>query len=186
MIKHPKSANDLIERVLAGNRRAQARLYERFAPYSLAIIGRYGIPQKAEADVLQEIFLEVFTKLDRYNARKGKFTTWLRQITVFRCLDYQRRHQRLIFRPVPETDFADYATEASISQANTEELLDLIKSLPTGYRTIFNLYAVEGYRHQEIALLLGISEQTSRSQYHRARQKLREALKKTVTATYHE
>ncbi|MEL7159249.1 MAG: sigma-70 family RNA polymerase sigma factor, partial [Bacteroidota bacterium] len=147
---------------------------------------RYGVPEQSVADVLQQIFLEVFARIGQYDPDKGKFTTWLRQITVFRCLDHQRRHRRLVFQPLRETTAVDYATDLSVSQTNTEELLAHIRALPSGYRTIFNLYAVEGYRHQEIALLLGISPETSRSQYHRARQQLQKAVKKNVKTTCHE
>lgn len=171
-----RTETDLIRAVRSGDRRAQGELYERFAPYSLAVLRRYGVADGARADVLQEIFMEVFTKLDRYDPRKGAFTTWLRQITVFRCVDHQRRRQRLAFEPVEDDQLADRATEDHLTRLETSELLALIDRLPVGYRTIFNLHAVEGYRHKEIGNLLNISEGTSRSQYHRARKYLRDAL----------
>ena len=167
---------DLIRAARSSDRRAQGELYARYAPYSLAILRRYGVADGSRADVLQEIFVEVFTKLDRYDAKKGAFTTWLRQITVFRCIDHQRRRAKLRYEPVTDYQLADRATENHLARLEAADLLALIAELPLGYRTVFNLYAVEGYRHQEISSLLNITEATSRSQYHRARERLREAL----------
>lgn len=154
---------------LRGNRRAQGRLYGEFAPYSLAVIRRFGVHSGQEKDLLQEIFIEVFAKLSRFNPDKGAFKTWLRQITVFRIIDFQRRREHLKFLSLDAPEFHEPVAEVPLNQLPPEYLSRRIAELPSGYRTVFNLFAVEGLSHQRIAKLLGVSTVTSRSQYHRAR-----------------
>lgn len=176
--------NLLIARCLRQDRRAQAKLYGDFAPYSLAVIRRFGVPGSREADLLQEIFIEVFAQLDRFDEQKGSFKTWLRRITVFRIIDLQRREKRIRFESLDAPDARQIVAENDdLNKLTPVYLLKLIADLPPGYRTVFNLFAVEGYRHDEIAKMLGISTAGSRSNYHRARKLLQDALKKNLTLT---
>lgn len=174
---------ETISACLKKDRRAQARLYQEFAPYSLAVVRRFGVPSAREADLLQEIFIEVFAKLPRFDANKGSFKTWVRQITVFRIIDLQRREKRFRFESLDNLQARELASPETLSQLPPAYLLRLIADLPTGYRTVFNLFAVEGFQHDKIAKLLGISPAGSRSQYHRARKLLQCALKNNLTAT---
>lgn len=170
-----------ISRALNGDPLAQGRLYEAFAPYSLAIIRRYGVSGGAEADLLQEIFIEVFGKLERYDAQRGSFKTWLRQITVFRIIDWQRKVAKVHFTSIEGTEGLDIADDHEpLQHLPPSYLLSAIAQLPAGYRTVFNLYAVEGFDHDRIAKLLNISTAGSRSQYHRARKQLQKVLKKNL------
>lgn len=174
---------EIISACLKQDRRAQARLYREFAPYSLAVVRRFGVPSAREADLLQEIFIEVFAQLGRFDASKGSFKTWLRQITVFRIIDLQRREKRLGFESLDSPEASELASPETLSQLPPAYLRQIIADLPTGYRTVFNLFAIEGFQHDKIGELLGISAAGSRSQYHRARKLLQTALKKNLTAT---
>ncbi|MEM6876916.1 MAG: RNA polymerase sigma factor [Bacteroidota bacterium] len=176
-----KDVQRLIEKCLAGDRRAHGQLYEAFAPYSLAVIRRYGIGGGREADLLQEIFIEVFRDLNRYNFQKASFKTWLRQITVFRIIDHQRKGAQLYFKSIEGSAGFDVADDSEpLQHLPPSYLLEAIAQLPPGYRTVFNLYAVEGFSHDRIAKLLDISAAGSRSQYHRARKLLQKMLKKNL------
>lgn len=158
-----------------GNRRAQRRLYEHYLPYVLTVVRRFGVEEREQADVVQEVFAAVFAQLDAYDPAKGKFTTWLRTLCVRRTVDFLRR-RKLVFTELK----IDLPTESyerfDLRAYSAEQLIAVIQTLPVGYRTVFNLFAVDGYSHQEIADLLGIKAATSRSQYARARQLIREKL----------
>lgn len=177
------NTQDIIKQCLRRDKRAQAKLYGDFAPYSLAVMRRFGIPSAREADLLQEIFIEVFAKLVRFDPEKGSFKTWLRQITVFRIIDLQRREHRLRFESLDTDEARELAAPEVLPKLPPAYLLRVIANLPTGYRTVFNLFAVEGHSHDKIGQLLGISAAGSRSQYHRARKLLQIALaNSTATA----
>ncbi|RYY98505.1 MAG: RNA polymerase sigma factor [Chitinophagaceae bacterium] len=160
---------ELVRQCLKGNPSAQKALYDLFASDMLAVCYRYTKSMADAEDVLQEGFVKAFMALEQYRAQ-GELGGWIRRIMVNTALNYLKRKY-------------PYNTELSftsdhmhpVSQENPEvrlhakELADLVRQLPTGYQTIFNLYAVEGFSHAEIGTLLGISEGTSRSQYARAR-----------------
>jgi RNA polymerase sigma-70 factor (ECF subfamily) len=123
-------------------------------------------------DVLQDGFVRVFKFLHQYN-NEGELGGWIRRIMVNTALNYLKRNQRyqhdLLF---DKTELHVVSHDNPEIHLNTKELAELIRQLPTGYQTIFNLYAIEGFTHPEIGQMLGISENTSRSQYMRARQLL--------------
>ncbi len=169
---NPKPA--IITQTLRGDRRAQAALYREFAPYGLAVIRRFGIARQSEADLLQEIFIEVFAKLHRFDPERGEFTTWLRSITVYRIIDHQRRSGN--FDTLALDTIAEPAA-TDLTEYTPAYLLRMIGALPAGYRTVFNLFAVEGFSHERIGKLLGISAEGSRSQYFRARKALQGAIR---------
>jgi RNA polymerase sigma factor (sigma-70 family) len=148
---------------------AQRQLYELYAPVMLGVCYRYTKSVKDAEDILQEGFVKVFRHLDQYKY-EGELGAWIRRIMVTTALNYLKRNRKyqmemafeeLSLHPVTNED------PALLLQA--KELGDLIRQLPTGFQTIFNLYAVEGYKHAEIGEMLGISEGTSKSQYARAR-----------------
>ncbi len=177
--------NGLVFACLGNDRLAQRKLYESFAPYALTIARRYGIAESDVADVVQDIFAEAFAKLNTFDPAKGQFKTWLRTLCVRRSVDYLRRRERFRFTSLAAV-LPDLAAEPELDLQlyTNRELLAALAALPTGFRTVFNLYAVEGYKHNDIADLLGITAAASRSQYTRARRKLQQHLqshqKKTV------
>ena len=173
----PAAAVD--ETLLAACRRgeaaAQHRLYQQLAYGLMGVCLRY-CPSRAEAeDALQNTFVKIFTRLDQYRGQ-GPFEAWARRIAVTTSLHALERHR--LRHPGPAANYDSLATEvptsdpSAVEQLAAEDLLALLATLPPGYRTVLNLYAVEGYSHQEIGELLGIAEGTSKSQLARARRLL--------------
>ncbi|HKP32982.1 MAG TPA: RNA polymerase sigma factor [Chitinophagaceae bacterium] len=159
----------LVKDCLNGKREAQRKLYTAYADYMLAVCYRYTKSMADAEDVLQEGFIKVFNNLKQYK-NDGELGAWIRRIMVNTAINYLKKKSRynadLSFSDVtlhPVTD------EDPAVLMGAKELAELIRQLPTGYQTIFNLHAVEGYTHVEIGQLLGIREGTSRSQYARAR-----------------
>jgi RNA polymerase sigma factor (sigma-70 family) len=141
---------------------------------------RYCQDEAEAEDVLQESFIRVFRNLEQYT-EKGPLGAWIRKITVNTALEHYRKNKSVkhhLSQVFEMTDFNPLAGDNAIEQLNLEALLGKIQRLPAGFRTVFNLYAVEGYTHQEIGELLGISDGTSKSQYSRARLLLREMIDK--------
>lgn len=168
----------LIEHCLKGDSIAQRTLFEKFAPKMLAVCLRYMKSQEEAEDVLQEGFIKVFTKLKDYNS-SGSLEGWIRRIVVNSALDQIRKNQKFLKdTPLDEVTFKLDNNYSILEELNAQSLMDLVQQMPTGYRTIFNLFAIEGFSHKEIGELLGISENTSKSQYSRARTYLQQELEK--------
>lgn len=166
---------DLIERCREGRRDAQFELYRLYsrAMYNTAL-RMVQNPHDAE-DILQSIFVEVFSKLDTFSY-ESSVGAWIKRITVNKCINFLKS-RRLAFSEL--TQFNDRAEEPAPEPEppyTVERINRAIGQLPGGYRVVFSLYAVEGYDHEEIAQVLGITEATSKSQYSRAKAKLREML----------
>jgi len=160
----------LVKDCLRGKIAAQKQLYDLFAGPMLSVCYRYTKSLADAEDVLQEGFVKVFFNLQQYKF-KGELGGWVRRIMVTTAINYLKRNTRyqseLVF---PEEHLHAVDNQASPEmKMEAKELADLIRQLPPGYQTIFNLYAVEGYSHVEIGKILGIQESTSRSQYARAR-----------------
>lgn len=153
---------------MRGSAQCQRQLYERFAGKMYAVCLRYARTPADAADMLQEGFVKVFSKIDQFQFQ-GSFEGWIRRIMVNTALRaYQRRHfeqEQSGLEQLPEVS-VDPDAVATLSEA---ELLTLIGQLPEGYKLIFNLVAIEGYSHAEAAIMLGIQESTSRSQLTKAR-----------------
>lgn len=168
---------NLISRLREQDRAAQFEIYQLYAKAMFNTALRM-LQDRAEAeDVLQESFLAAFTKIDRYNV-KATFGAWLKRIVINKSINaLQRRKASLI--PLDEAPLDSLATESSQDNApvwNIDQINRAIDQLPDGYRVVFSLYLIEGYDHREIAQILGISEGGSKSQYNRAKKKLREIL----------
>src|SRR4051812_1735657 len=159
----------LIKNCLKGKGVAQKQLYNEFAPAMLGVCYRYTKSLHDAEDVLQEGFVRVFKFLNQYNG-EGELGGWIRRIMVNTALNYLKKSKKyqhdLLFE---STELHVINNDTPEVILNAKELAQLIRQLPTGYQTIFNLYAIEGFSHPEIGQMLGISENTSRSQYMRAR-----------------
>ena len=155
--------------------RAQKALYERLAPKMLAVCARYARSTPDAEDILQDGFIKVFQKIDNYSG-KGSLEGWIRSIIVRTAIDYYRKTKKQEKEVDIDEQFTDELSEEMVDQLNVDYLLGVIQSLPSGYRMIFNLFAIEGYTHKEIAKQLGINESTSRSQYTRARALLKKRI----------
>jgi RNA polymerase sigma factor (sigma-70 family) len=166
--------NELIEQCLNGNAGAENELYARLAPLMFGVCLRYA-PNAVEAeDVLQEGFMKMFLHLESYRGQ-GPLEAWVRRIMVHTALERYRK-KALLTVDAPEEDGEELQVPAPAFDDNlsAEMLLELIQALPPGYRLVFNLFAIEGYSHKEIAERLHISEGTSKSQLARARRILQE------------
>jgi RNA polymerase sigma factor (sigma-70 family) len=168
----------LIEQCLKGRARYQKLLYDKFACKVYPVCYRYAKNEEDAKDILQETFIKVFDKLNTFQDT-GSFEGWIRKIAVNTAI----RHYHNSLREIDKHDIEqapELATDDSVLSAlNAEDILKMIGSLPTGYRIVFNLYAIEGYSHKEIAEELGITEGSSRSQLTRARQALIQLLQPT-------
>lgn len=159
-----------------GDRKAQKEFYDLYAPKMYAVCLRYAKDQSTAQDYLQEGFVRVFTHLDKFRF-EGSLEGWVRRIIVNAALENLRRTD--IFKkssPVEGLFNVDSGGVDASEMMQATDLFHLIQKLPLGFRTVFNLYAIEGFTHQEIGTMLGISEGTSKSQYSRARHWLQQRL----------
>ncbi len=174
----------LIRRCQAGDAQAQNALYGRFAARMYRLCYRYVKDELHAEDILLTGFTKVFSRLGGFEYRtEGSLEAWIKRIMVNESLMFLRRHYR--FGLVAES-YADALESNSSAEAalSAEEIYALVLQLPTGYRTVFNLYVIEGYSHGEIAEQLGISEYTSKSQLSKARAALRTLLNKHGITQY--
>jgi len=160
----------LVKDCIKGKPAAQRELYSLFASPMLAICYRYTKSMADAEDVLQEGFVKVYLNLHQYKF-EGELGGWIRRIMVTTAINFLKRNARYQSELVFPEEHLHVATNDHNPEVKLEakELADIIRQLPPGYQTIFNLYAVEGYNHVEIGKILGIRESTSRSQYARAR-----------------
>ncbi len=170
----------LVKQCLRGEMAAQKQLYDHFADGMLGICYRYTKSMADAEDILQEGFIKVFRHLEQYKSQ-GELGGWIRRIMVNTAINYLKKNSRY----QSDLSFTDSGGLHPVSDddpeilLNAKELAELIRQLPPGYQTIFNMHAVEGYSHVEIGKILGINEGTSRSQYARARTLLISWLKKS-------
>lgn len=165
----------VFEDCLAGKRQAQGILYNYFSPKMFGICLRYASDYHSAEDILQEGFIKVFNNLDRFRG-DGSFEGWMKRIFINTSIEYYRKSMNL--KKTIDLDKAPDPAFASqvLSGLATADLLKLVQKLPTGYRTVFNLYAIEGFSHKEIGEMLKISEGTSKSQLARARETLKKMI----------
>ncbi len=167
---------DLIAGCLDGSLRHQRTLYERYAPKMMGLCMRYASSEAEAEDTLQEGFVTVFRKLDTY-AGRGELGAWIRRVILNTALMAYRKNRKFQLQVEMEgLEFFMEAPDNVFSEISARDLMYMVQRLPDGYRVIFNLYAVEGYKHPEIAEQLGISVGTSKSQYSRARAMLRQMI----------
>ncbi len=167
----------LIDLCKEGNRIAQKTVYDRLAPKMFPVCIRYVGDRGVAEDMLQDGFVTLFSKLDTYKG-DGSFEGWARKVFVNTCLMYLRKKDAL--KMSEDIDLARNISSGWSDQVQNigyKELMRLITSMPHGFRTVFNLYVLEGYSHKEIAEMLGITEVTSRTQLSRARLWLQGKLK---------
>lgn len=165
----------LIKALKKADPKAQRSVYDQYSARMLGLCCRYVADEMLAEDVMIEGFMKVFGKIEQFNS-DGSFEGWIRRIMVNEALGFLRKQKRLLEDSLSDdaVNVPDY--QLADQHIGAEEILSLVGQLPTGYRTVFNLYAIEGYAHTEIAELLGITESTSKSQLHRARAMLQKML----------
>lgn len=167
---------ELIWKCQQKSRKAFEELYRKFSPFVYGICLRYAKNRDEAQDILQDCFIKVMDKIGDYRF-EGSFEGWLQRMAVRESLNYLRLG-RSSFSEIDEDDAEAEDINADIvSDISARELLDEIGKMPDGYRTIFNMYVIEGYQHNEIAEILDITESTSRSQLKKAREYLVELIK---------
>jgi RNA polymerase sigma factor (sigma-70 family) len=160
----------LIQGCLNGEPWAQKKIYETHASAMMSVCVRYVPDRETARDLLQDGFVKLFTKIDTYSG-VGSFAGWMRRIFVTTALEHLRRNDALK-QSVDIDEYDNYIENVDVTvldKISADDLMKCIGELPHGFRTVFNLYAIEGYSHAEIAKELNISENTSRSQFMRAR-----------------
>lgn len=170
----------LIKHCLQQNRRAQKQLYEKYYAAAYRLSRRYlGTPQDAE-DVLISAFARIFRHLAAFEYREeGSLQKWINTIVINECIRFLSRYRPFVIDEDVSKLVVEKEWDATVYNHDAEEVMQLVTQMPDGYRTIFNLYAIEGYTHAEIAEMLNISVGTSKSQLSKARNYLMERLNKT-------
>ncbi len=163
---------------LRNNAAAQEALYNRFSPRMLGVCYRFAKNREDAEDMLQEGFIKVFTQIHQYR-NEGALEGWIRRIIVHTCINIIKKNKK--FSDSVDIAYANgiHVKEELIpSILQAKQVVECIRLLPIGYRTVLNLYAIEGFSHKEISLMLEIEESTSRSQYTRAKAMLKEILQR--------
>lgn len=166
----------IIEQAILNNRQAQHKIYSKYSSKMLSVCRQYIKDIHLAEDVMITAFFKVFVNLKKFE-NKGSFEGWIRRIMINECISYLRVQKEVKFiednNPVEET------SNNIESQFSVEDIQHLIDGLPNGYKMVFNLYVIEGYKHQEIAEMLNISEGTSKSQLSHARNILQNQITKS-------
>lgn len=167
--------NILIEEIRKGNRQAMQTLYSQTVGYLVGVCQRFLSNQEDVKDVVQDSYLQIYQHIGSFTPRgDNALRAWMARVVVNKSVDLLRRQQHWQFADEEVTDIPD--EHVDISNIKAERLHQLIRELPTGYRTVLNLYVFERKSHQEIAKMLGIKPDTSASQYHRAKALLRKMI----------
>lgn len=165
---HHISDSDLIKGCLDGDSWMQEALYTRFAPKMYAVCLRYANNNDDAKDLLQEGFIKIFRNLDRFRA-EGSFEGWVRRVFVNTSIEHYRRKITLFSTSEKEEALIEDDSSNGLDKLAEKDIIKIVQTLSPGYRTVFNMYAIEGYSHKEIGSILGISEGTSKSQLARAK-----------------
>lgn len=177
-----KNESSLIKRASSGNRDAQQRIYELYSPKMLSVCRQYIKDMHHAEEAMLNGFFKVFTHLKEFKG-EGSFEGWIRKIMVRETISFLRQHKKLEFHEDVEYENKEVFNNIN-SEMDVAHIQSLIDALPEGYRMVFVMYAVEGYRHSEIAKMLEISEGTSKSQLFKARKMLQEKLKEVNSSGY--
>ena len=166
----------LLERCQANDRLSQTQLYRMYYNYGMTVASRYAPNRDDAAEILNDAFVRTMQNLDKFN-RELPFKAWFNKILVRCAINYYRRYtvKRLDAQPITESDDQPFDAEI-LSGLSAQDILKLVQQLPQSYRLAFNMYAIEGYTHPEIAEMIGISEGTSKSNLFKARKRLVEMI----------
>lgn len=168
-----KDEKNIIRQAVGRNRYAQQQIYTKYTPKMLSVCRQYIKDIHQAEDVMITAFMKVFTHLEDFS-HSGSFEGWIRRIIVNECISFLRVQKKVHY--TEEEYFFEESYDEINEQFSVEQIQSLIDNLPDGYRMVFNLYAIEGYKHQEIAGMLGISEGTSKSQLSHARKLLQQQI----------
>ncbi|MDH5609652.1 MAG: RNA polymerase sigma factor [Cyclobacteriaceae bacterium] len=177
------SEEELIRGCCRNDRQMQELLYQKYSRSMYAVALRYAKMEQEAEDILQEAFIKVFQHIEKFRG-ESSLAYWIKRIIINTALNHQRS-KLYLYPMVDVTEMKSWGCEGnSIADIQYQELMAMVSELPDGCRIIFNLYAIEGYKHHEIATLLGISEGTSKSQYSRAKCLLQTKIGQYYTVNY--
>ena len=176
--------DELIKGCVRRERNAQKRLYDTFSSKMYALCCRYVKDSMEAEDVLVTAFTKILDRIDQYKG-EGSFEGWIRRVVVNEALTYLRRNRSMYIETELEAADREPDYQHISDHLEAEDLMNMIQELPAGYRIVFNLYAIDGYSHKEIADQLNISENTSKSQLSRARVFLQKILAEREASTKH-
>jgi RNA polymerase sigma-70 factor, ECF subfamily len=171
-----------IEKCVLNNRESQKRIYTSFYGYAMAVCDRYTNNQDDSVEILNDGFLKIFKEIHRYKPAYsdvvGSFKGWLRKIMVYTAIDHFRKNHKYAFTAELDNGVIQVSsqTESALDKISYEEIIRAIQKLTPGYRTVFNLFVIEGFTHDEISEKLGISSGTSKSNLAKARRQLQKIL----------
>ena len=167
--------NEIIQLAVESNRQAQQKIYSQFSPKMLSVCRQYIKDIHQAEDIMITAFMKVFVNLKNFQ-HNGSFEGWIRRIMVNECISFIRVQKKIKY--IEDEDFFEESFNDIESQFSLDDIQFLIDNLPDGYKMVFNLYAIEGYKHHEIATMLGINEGTSKSQLSHARKMLQRQINK--------
>jgi RNA polymerase sigma-70 factor (ECF subfamily) len=182
-----RNTYDIFEKCKLGDAKAQRILYDLYKGKLMGLCRRYTQSREEAQDVLQEAFIRIFTHMDQVKS-SDKLESWMKSIAVRTAINFYHKGKgrKLMFSQVEDLTSVQVAAETPVQNFTDEFLITAVNSLPDGCRIIFNMFAIEGYSHSEIAAMLQISEGTSRSQFHHAKYLLKEKLKCQNLTHYYE
>jgi len=169
--------NFLVQQILSGDQEAEWNLYKQHERYWFRVCLRYGASRSEAEDILQEGLISVYSSLPQFEVRRGTFKSWSNRVIVNAALRFLKKNKwQQSFENIEEANEEIELSEDALDKIAAKELTELVQKLPIGYRLVFNLSVVEGYKHQEISEQLGISVGTSKSQLSKAKKALRQQL----------
>lgn len=171
--------SDLLKGAVLGDRRMQEQLYQRYAPKMYAVCLRYANHADDAQDILQDGFVKVFKNLEKFR-NEGSFEGWVRRVFVNTAIEHYRKKVYNDSISEREEETIEDQNESALDQLAEKDIIALIQQLSPGYRTVFNMFVIEGYSHKEIAEQLGINEGTSKSQLARAKSMLQKMVKQRL------
>lgn len=185
-LDNPEKLFEIIEGCIRGERSSQQKMYELLYGKMLGVCIRYTREREDAVDVLQEGFIKVFANIKHFEST-GSFEGWVRKIMVNTAIDFYRKNKKMIV--YPNSEYVENNAEDIKEEENPDdeymnvspnEIMEAVQQLTPQYRTVFNMYVVDGYTHKEIAQELGINEGTSKSNYSKAKMNLKKALSKKI------
>lgn len=166
----------LISSAIEGNEKAQRELYLQYRSLWYSQCLRYGKNRYEADDIFQEGLIQVYRDLHQYDTKRGKFSTWSGRIFTHSALRYLKKNAPYGMMDEPTNENMGVEENSILTELHAKELTEMLQKLPVGYRMVFNLYVIEGYKHHEIAEKLNISEGTSKSQLFKAKKMLKKTL----------
>ena len=181
VIQLHQQEKELIQLAVENNRQAQQQLYTQFSPKMLSVCRQYIKDIHQAEDIMITAFMKVFVNIKNFE-NKGSFEGWIRRIMVNECISFIRVNKKVKY--IEEETYLEESFNNIESKFSIDDIQFLIDGLPEGYKMVFNLFAIEGFKHNEIASLLGISEGTSKSQLSHARKMLQGQINKLKNYSY--